>query len=226
VSLLTYAGVLLHRLRSREAVGVALPPSGEVVWIRKSSSQGRLRARIGSSSEKRLSVVLAPDAPEQLGVRDRVELEWIDLTSLVQVSARVAAVRGGPPPVLELRVRGKPRLAERRGSLRAAAPLPVSGWSLHDPTRLLTGLTVDLSVRGALLELPMTPETASTLELTIELQGRPFHARGRIVRAAGDLIAVELEPTGPEDAVRLRAFVEERLKAEGSAGKRPPAPPS
>jgi hypothetical protein len=173
-----------------------------------------------------VSVVLAPGAPKQFGVRDRVELEWIDPAGLAQVSARIAAVRGGPPPVLELRVRGKPRLAERRGSLRVTVTLPVSGWSLHDPTRLLIGRTVDLSSRGALLALPMTPETASTLELTIELQRGPFHARGRIVRAAGDLIAVELEPTRPEDAVRLRTFIEAHLQAEGSADEGPPAPPS
>jgi hypothetical protein len=204
---------------------VGLPSSGEVVWIRKSSSEIRLRARISSSSERRLSVVLAPDAPQQFRVRDRVELEWIAQAGLARVSARVV-VRGGPPPVLEIRAKGIPRLAERRSSLRVAATLPVSGWSLHDPTRLLTGRTVDLSVRGALLALPMIPETASTLELTIDLQGRPFHARGRIVRATGDLIAVELEPTQPEDAVRLRAFIEAHLQAEDSAGERPPAPPS
>ena len=227
MSLLTCASArLLRRLRPREAAGVALPPSGEVVWIRKSSSQVRLRGRISSSFEKRLSVVLAPDAPAPFGVRNRVELEWIDPAGLGRVSARVFVVRGGPPPVLEIRTKGKPRLAERRGELRVAATLPVIGWSLQDPTRLLTGRTVDLSLGGALLALPMTPQTATTLELTIELQGGPLHALGRIVRAVGDLIAVKLEPKRPEDAVRLTAFVEARLKEEGAAGEGPLALPS
>jgi hypothetical protein len=216
---------LLLRLHRGESPGVALPSTGEGVWIRRPSSEVRLRARVGSSSGKRLSLVENQGAPEPFHARNRVELDWIGGAGLARVTARILAVRTEPPAVLDIEVKGTPRLAERRELFRVAATLPVSGWSLQDPTRLLKGQTIDVSSRGALLTLPMTPETATTLELTIELQGMPFNALGRIVRATGDLIAVVLEPTRPEDAARLAAFVEDRQQAARATDEGPAAPP-
>jgi hypothetical protein len=150
--------------------------------------------------------------------RAKVELEWLDAGVLAQVRGRVAAIREGPPPVADIKLRGRPKAVERRSELRVAAALDVSGWSLQDPTRLLAGKTVDLSNSAALLRLPQTPQAATTLDLRIDLPDGPFLALAHVVRrAAEDLVAVVIEPKDPEELERVTDFVSARLRDEGAA---------
>jgi hypothetical protein len=162
--------------------------------------------------------VLEEEAVPSLRSRRKLQLEWVAAAGLVRARGRLGRIRAGPPPVFEIAVEGSPKLVERRTDLRVASALEVSGWSLQDPTRLLSGRTVDLSTSGALLDLPMTPETATTLELRIGLPDGVLHALGYVVRrVAGDFVAVRLEPRRAHDSARLARFVSARLRDEGPA---------
>jgi PilZ domain-containing protein len=216
MSLLTRTALVLRR-RGRPP---AEPPPApdEVVWVGKARSEMRARGHVTDSQPGILSLALAGDTQLSLQPRTRVELEWIAADGLVRARGKLGAIRAGPPPLLEIAIKGKPRLVERRADLRVATALEVSGWSPHDPTRLLAGRTVDLSSRGALLLLPMTPETATTLDLRISLPDGPLAALGHVVRPRlGDLVAVRLEPKRPADWERLAHFVAIRLQEDGVA---------
>ncbi len=77
---------------------------------------------------------------------------------------------------------------------------------------------MDLSNGAGLLRLPMTPETATTLDLRIDLPDGPFLVLGHVVRrSAEDLVAVVIEPKDPEELERLTGFVSTRLRDEGVA---------
>jgi hypothetical protein len=189
---------------------------GENVWITKSGE--RVRGRVVSSGPGVVSLVTAMPFQEPMRPRSRVELEWLDAGGLARIRGRVAAIGAGPPPVAEIKLRGQPKAIERRSELRVSAALDVSGWSLQDPTRLLAGKTVDLSNSAALLQLPMTPEAATTLDLRIDLPDGPFLALGHVVRReAEDHVAVLIEPKDPEELDRVTGFVSARLRDEGPA---------
>jgi hypothetical protein len=205
------------RLRRHPPEGTpALAREGEQVWVTK--SRERIRGRIVSSEPDAVSLVTVTPFEDPMRRRAKVELEWLDAGGLAQVRGRVAAIREGPPPVAEIKLRGRPKAVERRNQLRVAAALDVSGWSLQDPTRLLAGKTVDLSNGAALLRLPQTPETATTLDLRIDLPDGPFLALAHVVRRAEeDLVAVLIEPKDPEELERVTDFVSARLRDEGAA---------
>jgi hypothetical protein len=210
--------LLTRLLRRREQRAEPAPVSdGEQIWISPRQGNDRLRASVATSGPGTLTLVLAPGSPT-LRRRGRVELDWIDGVSLVHARGRVVSTRAGPPPVVEIRLKGWPEAVERRGQLRVAAALDVSGWSLQDPTRLLAGRTVDLSEGGALLQLPLMPETASTLDLRILLPDGALAALAHVVRRAlDDLVAVRLEPKWPQERDRLASFVAARLRDAGVA---------
>jgi hypothetical protein len=211
---------LPFRRRRGSAAEAPQPPSGEPVWFRRArSEEARVRGCVAGSRPGRLSLALEGEALAPFKPRTRVELEWLVAEGLVRARGKVGIFRAGPPRLLEIAVRGSPRLAERRTDLRAAIALAVSGWSLQDPTRLLSGRTVDLSASGALLELPMMPEAATILELRISLPDDPLSALGHVVRRTpGGLVTVRLAPEQPADVERLARFVALRLREDGVPG--------
>jgi hypothetical protein len=211
---------ILATLWRRREQRTGLPPvaDGEHVWISLPDCEDRLPTRVAASGPGKLTLVLATTAPSSLRRRGRVKLDWIDGVSLVQARGRVIATSVGPPPVAEIRMMGRPEAIERREHLRVAADLDVSGWSLQDPTRLLAGKTIDVSDSGALLELPMVPETASTLDLRLTLPDGALAAMGHVVRRAlDDLVAVRFEPKSPQEHERWAKFVAARLRNQGAA---------
>ena len=219
---------LLHRAvhpfrRRNSATGLPRPRSGEVVWLRRARSGQRARGRV-AGSENVLSVVLESESPRAIRPRARIELEWLDAEGLTRARGRVGALQPGPPPLLEVALRGKPRLVERRAEMRAAVALEVSAWSLQHPTHRLSGRTINMSASGALLELPVTPEAAATLELQLQLPDSQISILGDVVRRGpGDLLAVRFAATSPADELeRLARFVELLLQEKGplaSSGK-------
>jgi hypothetical protein len=220
MSLLALVALPIWRRRGSAAEAPQAPAGGEPVWLRRArSKEARARGRVAGSGPGRLSLVLESEPFAPFKPRTRVELEWLVAEGLVRAHGTVGIFCAGPPPLLEIAVRGSPRLAERRIDLRAAIALAVSGWSLQDPTRLLSGRTVDLSTSGALLELPMMPEAATTLELRISLPDDPLSALGHVVRRRpGGLVAVRLAPKRPADIERLARFVALRLREDGVPG--------
>lgn len=141
----------------------------------------------------------------------KVEVEWVGDDGVAQSSGRVEFSWLDPMPLLEIELKKPPRLLERREHIRVPAALEVSGWSLVDATRRLSGRTINVGDGGALLELPMTPSAASMLELRIGLPDGPLHARTRVLRhEEPHFVAVAFEAMPAEDGERLRAFISQR----------------
>src|SRR2546425_864659 len=101
--------------------GPAMAREGEHVWVTKSHE--RIRGRVVRSSPGLVKLVTATPFQEPLRPRSKVELEWLDAGGLAQARGRVAAVESGPPPVAEIKLRGRPKAIERRNELRASADL-------------------------------------------------------------------------------------------------------
>jgi hypothetical protein len=96
---------------------------------------------------------------------------------------------------------------DRRADDRHAVVLDVSAWSLAQPTELLRGTTVDLSVSGALLRLPGLSDGAVRLELRLALPERPVAATVNVVRRGPpDLVAVTFEAIAHPELDRLLDF--------------------
>src|SRR5207237_7109886 len=120
-----------------------------------------------------------------------VEVEWVNADGRAQLAGRVWVVRPGATPILEIRYEQPPELIQRRQHLRVDLEFPCSAWSLLDPTRLLSGTTVNLSGGGALVRLPMLPPAAPFVDLHLELPDGPLDVRGLVIRRdEGDLVAL------------------------------------
>lgn len=158
------------------------------------------------------ALVVAVEAAEPaLGSGARVEVEWVDDNGVGQISGRVESAWLDPTPLLEIELTMPPRLLERREHIRVPVALEVSGWSLVDATRRLSGRTINAGDGGALLELPMAPSAASMLELRIGLPDGPLHARARVLRREEPhFVAVAFEPMPAEDGERLSAFISQQ----------------
>lgn len=192
--------------------GISPPQIGEDVSVLTLPSH-RHRGRITAGSSGMLTVELE-ETPLRLPLRlpsgFPVELEWIHPLGLMQLSARVEASRLEPVATLEVALDGPPELAERRTRERVPVTLEASAWSLLDPTRLVSGETVDVSAGGALLRLPGLAPFASVVEVRIGLPEQPFSTKARVVRRSEpDLVGIAFQAMRPEDQQRLEDFVRE-----------------
>jgi hypothetical protein len=96
---------------------------------------------------------------------------------------------------------------ERRDERRPIS-LDVSAWSLVQPTRLLTGTTVQLDGDGALLRLTGLTESAVQLDLRISLPERALHVSTNIVeRRPPDLVVVSFDWVDSYERARLGEFL-------------------
>ncbi len=190
-----------------------LPRPGEPVAILARRGRARFEARAVAGRPDVLTVELAGGGVS-LRRGATVELEWVDPLGLVRLRGRVAGAGARPLPVVEIALGQAPTLVQRRERVRVPAALDVTAWSLLDPTRLLSGTTVDVSSGGALIRLPMTPAAASYLDLRISLPDGTLSTRARVIRHdEPDLVAVAFDALPPEDAERLIAFALARGRA-------------
>jgi hypothetical protein len=188
------------------------PQTGEGVNI-LAPQTARLRGHVTARLNGTLWVEL-----DQAGIRQPfhftagsvVEVEWMNLLGVMQVTAKVEEARAEPCPALRLELVGDPEPAERREHGRVAVELKVSAWSLAQPTRRLAGTTVDLSPGGALLWLPDLSPLAATIDVRIALPEEPLHASGNIAwRRNPGLVAVEFEHIDPREQACLMSFLRE-----------------
>jgi hypothetical protein len=99
-------------------------------------------------------------------------------------------------------------MSEHPSHERRALQLDVSAWSIVQPTRLLSGATVELGGDGALLRLPGLAPEAVQLDLRIALPERALHGSVKILRRQPpDLVEVSFETIDAYERARLIAFV-------------------
>jgi len=98
---------------------------------------------------------------------------------------------------------------DRRAFERCAIAVEVSAWSLVQPTRLLSGTTVDLSGGGAVLRLPGLAESAVRLTLRLDLTDRLLTTLADVVRRQPpDLVAVVFHDIDSSERACLLEFLE------------------
>ena len=98
---------------------------------------------------------------------------------------------------------------ERRQHARRAVELDVIAWSLVQPTRLLTGRTIDLGAGGALLALAGLDDAAVRLDLRIALPSGTFRVSANVLeQRRPDVVAVVFDPMDSADQARVNAFLE------------------
>jgi hypothetical protein len=127
--------------------------------------------------------------------------------------ARVAEAREEPSPTIELELTSLAEPVERREHERVRMPvtLEASVWTLAQPTRRLSGNTVDLSVGGALLWLPELSPRAVSLDLTLRFPGGPVHATAEVRwRRNPALVGVQFTRIAADEQVRLVEFLRQQ----------------
>jgi hypothetical protein len=137
-----------------------------------------------------------------------VAIEWLHPLGLMHLAAKVEVDQIEPKPMLRLEVVGEPGPVERREHTRLPIELGVRAWTLAQPHRRLPGKTLDLSVGGALLSLRELSPFAATVELTIDLPGKPLDVSARVAwRREPTLVGVEFNGIAPEEEARLAEFL-------------------
>ena len=93
--------------------------------------------------------------------------------------------------------------------IRRSLALHVTAWPLEHADRLHEGTTVELSVYGALLQLPGLGAEERQIDVRIALPERSLFTPASVVRRRPpDLIEVAFDWVDVYERGRLRAFVE------------------
>ena len=94
---------------------------------------------------------------------------------------------------------------------RAPIEVEVWAWTESEPTRLLTGATVELGDNGALLRLPKLCESATRLTLRITLPDRPILTEAAVLsRSKPSLVTVRFVGLASYERFRILDFLEEQ----------------
>ena len=194
--------------RPMEGAAPQLPGKGAPVSVSTRWFRGQLKGSLAGAGDGSVSVKLNPSRARLLR-GTRVELAWVEPKGLARLRGRVRRAR----PLLEIGFRKPPELVKRREHVRAPVIVAITAWSPRDPTRRLSGTTIDLGADGALLHLPETSEAATTLDVTVALPDAPLTVTGRIVRREGERIAIDFDGIARRDRERLTGFVLARLSA-------------
>jgi hypothetical protein len=187
------------------------PKTGEGVSILVPHST--LRGYVAGRTNGTLTVELEQTAirrPFPFRVGSEVDVEWINVLGVMQVTAKVKDAQAEPRPTLRLDLVGEPEPVERRVHGRVHVEIEVSAWSPAQPTRRLAGITVNLSPGGALLSLPELSPLAASVDVRIALPGEPLHASGSIAwRRPPALVAVAFERIDPHARALLMSYLRE-----------------
>ena len=85
----------------------------------------------------------------------------------------------------------------------------VWAWTADEPTRLLTGRTVELAPRGAILRMPSLLELGTHLTLRIALPDRAALTRATVdEQQPPDLMKVVFDSIDPYERGRIRTFID------------------
>jgi hypothetical protein len=94
-------------------------------------------------------------------------------------------------------------------SERRLIAVDVWAWTADEPTRLLTGKTVELGTEEAVLRLPTLPPEGACLTLRICLPERAALTRATISsRKLPDVVTVVFDAIDPYERGRIRTFID------------------
>jgi hypothetical protein len=94
-------------------------------------------------------------------------------------------------------------------SARRVISVDVWAWTADEPTRLLTGTTIELGTEGALLRLPKVPADAMRLTLRICLTERAALTSATVSRRQQpDVVEVEFDSIDAYERGRIRTFID------------------
>jgi len=188
---------------------IAPPKTGEDVNIL--APHASLRGQVTGRTDDALTIQLEQTPirrPFRFVAGSEVEVEWLHALGVMQLTATVGSAVEDPCPTLVLRLAGGAEPIDRREHDRIPAELPVSAWSLSQPTRRLEGQTVDLSAGGALLDLPDLAPLAATLQARIDLPSYPLTVGAEVRWRSGNwLVGVQFVQISPEGQAALVDFL-------------------
>lgn len=147
-------------------------------------------------------------------VGEQVRIEVVSNGGLLQVGARVTAVRAGD--VLDLEIAGE-RLVQRRGFARVDAILEVTVAPGPDGAERLRAAIVNISGSGAVVSRldGLEPGDAVELSFAVAAGEPPIEVGARVVRVVdGNLRAVHFERVQQADRERIIHFIFERQRLE------------
>jgi hypothetical protein len=99
-------------------------------------------------------------------------------------------------------------MPDARRELRPAE-VEVWAWSLAEPTRLVTGTTVELSIDRAVIRLRRLSAAAEHLTVRLALPGQALAIEAAVVgRKPPDLVSIRFTGLDPGPRERLAAFLE------------------
>ena len=85
----------------------------------------------------------------------------------------------------------------------------VWAWTADEPTRLLTGRTVELAPQGAVLHMPSLLDVGTHLTLRIALPDRAALTRATVdEQQPPDLMKVVFDSIDPYERGRIRTFID------------------
>ena len=98
--------------------------------------------------------------------------------------------------------------AEDRDTFRLVS-VDVWAWTAGEPTRLLTGRTVELAPEGAVLRMPSPLDVGTHLTLRMALPDRAALARATVDELQPpDLMKVVFDSIDPYERGRIRTFID------------------
>jgi hypothetical protein len=98
---------------------------------------------------------------------------------------------------------------EPEPSARRAVSLDVWAWTTDEPTRLLTGRTLELGTEDAVLRLPNLPPDGALLTLRICLPERAALTRASVAsRKQPDVVEVVFDSIDAYERGRIRTFID------------------
>ena len=98
--------------------------------------------------------------------------------------------------------------ADERDTFRLVA-VDVWAWTADEPTRLLTGRTVELAPEGAVLRMPSLLDVGTHLTLRIALPDRAALTRATVdEQQPPDLMKVVFDSIDPYERGRIRTFID------------------
>ena len=97
----------------------------------------------------------------------------------------------------------------QEGDTYSSVSVDVWAWTADEPTRLLTGRTVELAPEGAVLRMPSLLDVGTHLTLRMALPDRAALARATVDEPQPpDLMKVVFDSIDPYERGRIRTFID------------------
>ena len=193
------------------------PTSGQPIDLLV-PAEADLHSHVLGFDGERLTISLpsTAQATHTLAIGRELTLQWVDeARGIFRMPVAVVARGVGDFATLDLAVEGEPRLTQRRNHVRAAITLACTARA---GDRQLSGLTLDVSGGGVLVELEPGLRVRELLELTIQLHGgETAEAVARVERVDDSLVGCSFEQIAPAHREHLIRLVFASLRSARAA---------